>query len=297
MFRRTLHKSDLFWLGLIAGAIALHWLLPDFRADVPSDSFQTGPRGKKAYYLLTDRLEYGVRRNFVPLTTLVRRQEGSEADNTFLLLGPARLPTDREWESLASFVAAGGSLVFAAPADDPVFDAKPFGVSSNELERPIDLDGRKKTLQVDLGDLEGTFSWQSRGELLAADARQIVIAEGRVQAVVQPHGAGTAVFVASDRPFANQSLTWLDNAVLAFRLLESAGWRSEIVFDESLNTSGTPKVVAVLLDRPLRSFTVHLFALLAAFGWWRSRPFGPLAPPSVPNGRERQHPKAASRAT
>ncbi|HEX6987584.1 MAG TPA: S4 domain-containing protein, partial [Planctomycetaceae bacterium] len=120
------------------------------------------------------------------------------------------------------------------------------------------------------------------GELVAPDAEQVVVADASVQAAVQPYGDGVAVFVATDRPFDNRTLTWPDNAVLAFRLLEAAGYRGEAVFDESLNVSGTPKVVALLLDRPLRPFTLHLFAVLAAFGWWRFRRFGPLLPPSVP---------------
>ncbi len=201
-----------------------------------------------------------------------------------LLLGPARVPTDREWEALDAFVTAGGALLFAASSDEPEFEAGPFGVSGKELDKPINIDGAgDKTVQADLGDLAGTFSWQSRGELVAPEAAQVVVADGKVQAVSVDRGAGTALFVATDRPFDNRSLTWPDNASLAFRLFESAaGPRWEATIDESLNVSGTPKVVALLLDRPLRPFTLHLFTLLAAFGWWRSRRFGPLLPPSVP---------------
>lgn len=280
MIRRSLYRSDLTWLGLIIAAIAAHWLLPDFQADVPTNSFRTGPRGKKAFYLLADRLEYAVSRNFQSLVALTRRYEGYESDVVLLILGPARVPAEVEWQALAEFVEAGGALLFAAPVDKPVFDAGPFNVGSKELEKPLDADG-EAPIQVDLGELEGTFSWQARAELLAPEATQVVVADGSVQAVVQERGAGVAVFVAADRPFDNSTLTWPDNAVLAFRLLEASGYRSEAVFDESLNTSGTPKVVALLLDQPLRSFTLHLFVLLAAFGWWRSRRFGPLLPASI----------------
>lgn len=281
MLRRPLPRSDLLWLGLIVAAVALQWLLPDFRADVPTDSFRTGPRGKKAFYLLTSELDYGASRNFVPLTTLLRRYEGSEAETVLLLLGPARAPTAREWEAIASFVSAGGGLLFAASSDEPKFEAPPFGVSGDELKRPVNVDGTGgKTVQVDLGDLPGAFSWQSRGELAAPAAEQLVVADKTVQAVSVTRGSGTAVFVATDRPFDNRTLTWPDNAALAFRLFEAATEsRWGVVVDESLNVSGTPKVVALLLDRPLRPFTLHLFAVLAAFGWWRSRRFGPPLPP------------------
>ncbi|MBA3313780.1 MAG: DUF4350 domain-containing protein [Planctomycetota bacterium] len=281
MNRRSLHRSDLLWLGVIVAAVAMHWLLPDFRADVSTDSFRAGPRGKKALYLLTDRLEYGVSRNFESLGNLTRRYSGVEYDAVVLLLGPARAPTKREWQTLAAFVEEGGALVFAPSSDEPTFDAEPFGVSGKELDKALDSGGEKNPIQVELGGLKGTFSWQSRGELLAPDDEQLVVADGMVQAVAQQHGLGTAVFVATDRPFDNRSLTWPDNAVLAFRLLEAAGYRSEAVFDESLNVSGTPKVVELLLDRPLRAFTLHVFVVLAVFSWWRSRRFGPLAPPSV----------------
>ncbi len=281
MNRASLHRSDLLWLGVIIAALAMHWLLPEFRADRPTDSFRTGPRGKKALYVLADRLEYAVSRNFDPLASVTRRFAGTEGDVVLLLLGPARNPSDREWETLASFVAAGGGLVFAPSSDEPAFEAKPFQVTAKELDRTLDVDEKSKPIQVELGGLQGKFSWQSRGELLAPGDTKLVVADGTVQGVAQRHGYGTAIFVATDRPFDNVSLTWPDNAVLAFRLLEAAGYRGEAIFDESLNVSGTPKVVELLLDRPLRSFTLHVFVLLGIFGWWRSRRFGPLLPPSV----------------
>lgn len=281
MFRRPFYRSDLIWLGLIAAAVAAPWLMPEFRAEIPTDSFRTGPRGKKAFYLIADELEYAVARSFQPLTTFVRRQQGFEYDTVLLMLGTARTPTPAEWEALASFVSAGGAIVFAAPLDEPEFDAGPFDVSSRELEAPLNGTGEPPPIRVDLGELTGTFSWLSRGELIAPDATPVVVADESVQAVVQPYGAGVAVFVASDRPFDNRMLTWPDNGVLAFRLLEATGYRSAAVFDESLNVSGTPKVVALLFDRPLRPFTFHLLAVLIAYGWWRSRRFGPFSPPSV----------------
>ena len=281
MGRWSLHRSDLLWLGVILAAVAMHWLLPDFRSDRPTDSFRSGPRGKKALYLLTDRLDYTVSRNFDSLSTLTRRFVGAEDDVVLLLLGPARNPSKQEWEILASFVEAGGGLVFAPSSDEPAFDATPFDITAKELDRTLEVDGSENPIQVDLGRLSGKFSWQSRGELLAPGDAKLVVADGTVQGVAQRRGLGTAIFVATDRPFDNFSLTWPDNAVLAFRLLEAAGYRGTAIFDESLNVTGTPKVVELLLDRPLRSFTLHVFVVLGIFGWWHSRRFGPLLPPSA----------------
>lgn len=280
MIRRSLYRSDLLWLGAIVAAIAAHWLLPNFQSDVPTNSFRTGPRGKKAFYLIADRLEYLISRNFQPLPRLLRSYEGIESEVVLVILGPARTPTPAEWQGLATFVEAGGALLFAAPIDDPLFDAEPFNVASKELKKPLDSDGATP-IQLELGNLKGSFSWQSRAELLAPEATHTVVVDGSVQTVTQTVGSGIAIFVATDRPFDNRALTWPDNAVLAFRLLEASGYRSEAIFDESLNASGTPKVVAILLDQPLRPLTLHLFVILAAFGWWSSRRFGPLLPPSV----------------
>ena len=259
----------------------MHWLLPDFRSEIATDSYRTGPRGKKAIFLMANSLDYGVSRNFDSLSTLLQRYEGFEHEAVLLLLGPARTPSPAEWDAIATFVASGGAIIFSPSSDEPDFDAKPFSVSGKELDRVLDLDG-KTPIQVELGGLQGTFSWRSSGELSAGDnAAALVKADGTTQAVAMQHGQGTAVFVATDRPFDNHALTWPDNAVLAFRLLEVAGYREQAIFDESLNVSGTPKVVALLLDRPLRAFTLQTFALLAVFGWWRSRRFGPLLPQSI----------------
>src|SRR5690349_12426189 len=102
--RRTFHRSDFFWLGLIVATFALQFVLPDFRAEIATDSFQTGVRGKKAIYLLAGELEYDTSRSFSPLDTLLRRRAGRESETVLLLLGPARVPTDSEWESLGGFV-------------------------------------------------------------------------------------------------------------------------------------------------------------------------------------------------
>ena len=56
---------------------------------------------------------------------------------------------------------------------------------------------------------------------------------------------------------------------------------SEFIIDESLNVSGTPKVVGLLLNPLFKPLTVQLLIGLVIFGWWRSRRFGPLASETV----------------
>ena len=89
--------------------------------------------------------------------------------------------------------------------------------------------------------------------------------------------------IASDFVFSNQSLAWDDhaNAVLTTRLLEATGPSEEIWFDESLNASGTPKIVGILLDPALRPLFVQFLIGLVLFGWRDSRRFGPLEPETV----------------
>ena len=69
MSRRPFQHIDLLWLGLIVAAVAAPWLMSDLRAEIATDSFRTGPRGKKAIFLVADRLEYVVSRSFQPLTS------------------------------------------------------------------------------------------------------------------------------------------------------------------------------------------------------------------------------------
>jgi len=50
---------------------------------------------------------------------------------------------------------------------------------------------------------------------------------------------------------------------------------------QSLNETGTPRVVGVLLDPALRPTTIQLVALLIVFGWRGNRRFGGLLPKST----------------
>jgi len=92
------------------------------------------------------------------------------------------------------------------------------------------------------------------------------------------------VLVASDFIFSNTALNERGhiNAILAVKLLKAAGTAESLVFDESLNETGTPKVVGVLLDPALRPTTIQFVALVVLFGWRGNRRFGGLLPRSSP---------------
>ena len=128
------------------------------------------------------------------------------------------------------------------------------------------------------------------------DAGALIVVDGGVRAArTRTWNGGTAVLAAGAAGFSNRSLAWGDNAALAFRLLElAAEGRRRVVFDESLNLTGTPKTVALLLDPELRPLTLHLCLLAALWGWWRGRAFGPPLPdPDPPRRTLTDHTDAA----
>ena len=88
----------------------------------------------------------------------------------------------------------------------------------------------------------------------------------------------STVLAASDYVFSNQAMFFGDNSVLAFRLLEATGGNGRIVFDESLNSSGTPKAVGLLTEPFLWPVTVQLLVLILLYAWRDSRRFGPKLP-------------------
>jgi hypothetical protein len=131
---------------------------------------------------------------------------------------------------------------------------------------------------------DANFAWKTFGTIEAPGAEVLVKTGESPQAVRLNYGAGTIVLLASDFIFSNAALYERDksNGILAVRLLKSAGTSDEILFDESLNATGTPRVVGVLLDPMLRPVTVQLVVLLVIFGWRGTRRFGGFLPKSAP---------------
>jgi hypothetical protein len=128
------------------------------------------------------------------------------------------------------------------------------------------------------------FAWKTDGAIEASGAEVLVKTGESTQAVRLGYGNGTIVLTASDFIFSNAALydRGRQNGLLAVKLLEAAGAPDDVLFDESLNATGTPKVVGVLLDPLLRPATVQLFVLLVLFGWAGTRRFGGLLPTAAP---------------
>ncbi len=154
------------------------------------------------------------------------------------------------------------------------------GESKSDSSTPESPSGELRTSLM----ADANFTWKTDGVIEAPGAEVLVKTGDSPQAVRLHHGYGTIVLLASDYIFSNAALYERErrNGLLAVKLLQAAGSTDEILFDESLNATGTPRVVGVLLDPALRPATVQLLVILVIFGWQGNRRFGGLLPKAAP---------------
>ena len=308
---RSRRWLDFSCLILLAGLLALHVWFPRLDAGPLNDTYSVEISGRNAFYQLAQRRFDDVGRNLVPLSAAPRR---IPSDATLCLIGPTRYPRPEEWRALLEWTASGGSLLIAARWDDPTFDIDEINLgvkreggkskSEDKSSDKKDKDSDKKDRDDEPGKF--TFSgggpaipitttlispeqiakigWKSHGEIIGESlqhAEKLVESLGKPQAVECGYGEGTVLIVASDYIFSNDALYTPGklNGVLAFKLLERVHFGGPLLFDESLNDTGTPKVVGVLFDPELRPLTIQLLVILLLFVWAGNRRFGPLAPP------------------
>ena len=304
MTRVPLGARDAAWAAGCCAVLLAQFAPADWRPGLPEDSRSAAAGGKKAFALLAGANGYAVSRRERPLTAW----EGEVTDPSgavLAVLGPARDPDDAETEALRDWVLRGGGLLVATRSGAS-FDFAPYG----EIE-PGGGGGPAPTVAAGLDAEELRLFWPAAGTVAGAGgilrdeggdpdeldrAGALVVSGGAVRAARTPvRSGGTTVLVAGDVIFTNRSLAWGDNAALAFRLLErAADGRTRLVIDESLNLTGTPKTVALLLDPELRPLTLHLCLLGVLWGWWRGRGFGPPLPdPDPPRRTLTDHTDAA----
>jgi len=311
--------ASFLWLAALATVLSLHVWFPRIEAAV-NDTYNVDFGGRNALYQFAERLARrsqsrrnqssrnlgSVDRNHQPL---VGRLDVLDEDSTLCLLGPARYPSSQEWQALLKWVGGGGKLLVAARWNDaeltiPGIKAAVKSTVEKKSFQPPGADKRKKkdgsssddepstqfTKQAAVAvpvttvlDPRGDFTWKTEGVVEAPTAEVLVNSASGPQAVLLHHGWGTIVLVASDFIFSNAALNERGhiNAILAVKLLEAAGSDS-LVFDESLNETGTPRVVGVLLDPVVRPTTIQFVALIVLFGWRGNRRFGGLLPKSSP---------------
>jgi hypothetical protein len=315
--RAARRGGEWLWLAALVLVVSMHFWFPHLRPGVPGDSYSTTEEGKKAFYMLLrdegEKRGWRVQRTFSQLHQRVAGADTGELDgyrglgNVLVLLGPKRNPRPAEWESLLKWVSEGGTLVVAARDADPALTIEPLAIRVRSLDDASDADWSADAPDVTQTDLiheevQADIYWQSGGFIDAPEAEPLIEYGGFVQAVVQEHGAGQVIVLATDFLFWNQSLAWepdpglpnyKPNAELAFFTLlatPSDAVQSHpvgaIYFDESLNASAVPKVVGLLLQPPLRSITIQALALIVLFAWWKNRRFGPIAPPPAAPRRD-----------
>ncbi len=301
------YALDGFWLAAVLVVGSMQYWFPNVRPGIPHDSYSTEAEGKKAFYLLlrreAEQRGHYAARSFQALDQSVAGISAREVPTrldlseppALCLLGPHRYPTNEEWIPILEWVKAGGTLVFAARDNRPNLTLKPLNIAIKplgdleEADRVPDDSGLVRTTLLE----EGNLYWETGGWIDAPNAQPVVQFGGTVQAAVQEYGFGRVIVIATDYPFSNQSLAWEDNSVLAYALIHARPRNpiqpqppvSRVYLDESLNATGIPKIVGVLLDPRLRPLTIQFATLGLVFAWWRSRRFGPLLPAPVPPRR------------
>lgn len=336
------------WIVVLGMSLSLHLWFPRIDTEPLNDTYSAEVGGRNAFFQLAEHRFPGIERNLEPLYRAVDR---IDTGSTLCLLGPARYPTEREWQSVLGWVEDGGSLLFAARWDDAEVAIPKLGVRIETLAKvgktdksdsekmaaekssddaraedsggkeprpglsspteakpaaeasPADGTTANAEAKPDLESASGSgeassrpvtpietnlaapdrMRWESRGAIVLDpgwNQSALVRNIKGLQAVRLHYGSGAIVLCASDQVFSNSSLfdRKYDNGVLAMRLLEEAGKSRPVVFDESLNASGTPQVVGLLLDPHLRPLTIQVLIVLVVFGWRGGRRFGGLLP-------------------
>jgi hypothetical protein len=213
------------------------------------------------------------------------RWDDSEVEIPFMnvevkLNGNVAASTSKSAEKAAEPGATNTDEPKQPDAEQPVAEG-PSSTPTAEVSEPNKEPG-ESGIETTLAD-PGRLQWKSRGVVVLedhSDAEVLLRNANGPQVVRVPYGDGAIIVCASDQVFSNSSLfdRKHQNGLLASRLLESAGARRPVVFDESLNASGTPQVVGLLLDPHLRPLTIQTLVLLVVFGWRGGRRFGSLLP-------------------
>lgn len=272
---RTRLQPAMWWVWPLAVVVILAAQLwfPPLEDAVLHDTYSTTADGQRAFYqLMSEHAEWSSR-NTQPL----QKALPDGVAETLCILGPERWPTDAEWTALLDWVEQGGQLVLACRGPtERVVPKLDIRYIPRETGTPDDSLPPQTSLLN-----EGALAWWTDGRLLAPGAEVLLSYDGTPQVVKRTWGEGRVVVSASALLFSNQLLTYGDNPVLAFRLVESAGELWSITFDESLNTSGTPKSMAIFFDNDLRPVTLQLLLLLVLYAWWNCCRFGPWLPAAV----------------
>ncbi len=272
-------RKQLFWVVMIGLLILLtFWWIPGDGTG-NADTYSVELAGKRVYYEGMRNLLPEVRRSADELIP--------DDARTIVILGPARIPSDDEWDQLFYFVSNGGTLLYAADPLTESFETSRFRVKfktsyvAPDYSDPMNAapgEDQRPTQRIVRTFRKDSIDWESYASLDVPEGTygvDVLVSDGSVQAVRRSIGTGTAIFVASDIIFQNRSMLDSDKASLASVLLKNGYPYGPVVFDESLNSSGTPRVLGILFTPTFRPLTLQMLICCMLFGWWRSRRFGP----------------------
>lgn len=307
--RRLHHRTAniIFGIGLLLLILMQFWF-PILTSGNPTDTRSTSTKGKKAFFLLMESQDFDIYRADDNLNMTLQTLGPSE---TYAMLGPGRLPSTFQWEQILEWVADGGTLLVAAPWQEPQLTIPEVGITikPNALSPSIESavpDEVEETSSADDEEEEeeeteyrffksfdsaiyesDKIAWAKGGVIeLEGKAERtykgLVRCESVLQAVEVPHYRGRIIALANDAIFSNQSMMNPDNAVFAVRLMEyslsEGNYYDAITVEEWLSTTAVPKVVGLILAPPFRNLTLLVFGILWIFAWWKWFRFGPYLP-------------------
>ncbi len=318
-------RTEYTWI-LLTGIILTMtiWWFPG-AGSITTDTFSVAHGGKKAFYQSLQRLESNVARSTDELVP------NPGAGDRILILGPARYPTDKEWEQLREDVEQGGTVIFAASDAEPFLKIEQFGLEIVAIDEdapastyskvpnpttstaptantptpttgtpttpPATTPPANKTIPVlmqlemeseeliaDSVLIDQKVNLKTKAKIKYADSADtpwevLVTVDGKTQVILRDLGQGQIMFISTDEMFSNEAMTHPDQALLAYRIIEATPTWGMTWFDETLNSSGVPKVLGILFDPLFRAVTLQLILIAVLFGWSGSLRYGPAAPP------------------
>lgn len=289
MRRRQFHKLDAVWIFGILVLLAAQFWFPDSGAGLTTDTWSNAARGKRAFYLLAAKQSESIRRNHDSLESLLGQLEWDSdwgnSEPVLCILGPIRNPTDQEWSRLLDWVSYGGRLVYATGANAEPYAIPQLAISTAEGNAegtsPESSVEEMPDVVTELSSADEEYAWREEWTIIGEQIEPLLSYSGSVQVARQYWGDGTVVVISGDSIFTNQYLAYEQNSLLAWRIIEAAGGDGELIIDEYLNDSGTPKMVQILIQMPMRPMTLMLIAVICLYFWKQSHRFGPFLPEST----------------
>lgn len=287
MKRRQFHKLDAVWLVGVLVLLAAQFWFPDSGAGLYTDTWSNSARGKRAFYLLASQQTHSIRRNHDSLESLIGQlewdSEWGATEPTLCILGPTRNPTGEEWGRILEWVAYGGRLVYATTADAEPYTIPELVVSLDKNEGMSSQNSHAGMPDVitELSSEEEEYAWREEWNVSGEEIEPLLSYTGSVQVARRLWGDGVVVVVSGDSIFTNQYLAYGENSLLAWRIIEAAGGDGELIIDEYLNESGTPKMVQILFEMPIRPISLMSLAVICLYFWKQSHRFGPFLPEST----------------